>query len=55
MLGNEARGLGLFRSGKRNVACGHFEAPNAFQRNAKVVNMVGNGFRKSEMVEKGLK
>ena len=27
---NEARGLELFRSGKRNVAYGHFEAPEVF-------------------------
>ena len=28
MFGNEARGLDLFRSGKRDVAYGHFEVAN---------------------------
>ena len=30
---NEARGLELFRSGKRNVAYGHFEAPEGAKPN----------------------
>ena len=33
MLGNEAREHDLFRSGKRNVAYGHFEEPEGAKPN----------------------
>jgi hypothetical protein len=37
MLGNEARGLDLFRSGTRNVVYGNFEAPEGAKLNMKTL------------------
>jgi hypothetical protein len=37
VLGNEGRGLDLFRSGTRNVAYGHFEAPEGAKPNTVLI------------------